>query len=308
MEYKSILMEVKEINKTKGIAIIRHAVYDNIDLTGDISRKGMFDKSWSEKKMADGFDIDAYLNHDPNQAWGRVIGVKEDSQGALTEIKAGSHTMGEDVLKMMDEGIARRASFGFVTIKAGRIKSNRELKEVAHLETSPLTKIAANPKAGVLYSGKSYDGLTIDIKSLSPNEQTFLKSMIDDKHTQLQKMVTFSGTLQPESDLYTSMQYMIGQHSDQLASMKSNLKYNSKSVNITNEQKAHLDAMKAFVRNSNASDAAIIAIEAEIKSFEDSCLIDTADTRLIIEPSVSDGKGELKELAEQLSLLSFKHF
>lgn len=160
MERKSINFELKDLDKSKRTAIIAHAAYDNVDLTRDISRKGMFTKSWQENKA----DISFYLNHNDEQAPGKVIDVYEDDRFAYTKAWLGTHTLGTDVLTMMDEGVIKKASFGYITDKSNQItvkgQKIRELKEVRHLETSVLTKMPANLKAGVMSVTKAFDGVT----------------------------------------------------------------------------------------------------------------------------------------------------
>lgn len=160
MEKKSINFEIKEFDKSKRIVIIAHAAYDNIDFTKDISRKGMFSKSWGENKS----DISFYLNHNDEQAPGKVVDVYEDAQFAYTKAWLGTHTLGNDVLTMMDEGVIKKASFGYITQKSNQItvkgQKVRELKEVQHIETSVLTKMPANIKAGVVSVTKAFEGIT----------------------------------------------------------------------------------------------------------------------------------------------------
>lgn len=160
MERKSINFELKDLDKSKRTAIIAHAAYDNIDFTKDISRKGMFNKSWAETKS----DINFYLNHNDEQAPGKVVDVYEDNQFAYTKAWLGTHTLGNDVLTMMDEGIIKKASFGYITEKSAPItvkgQKIRELKEVRHLETSVLTKMPANAKAGVVSVTKAFESIT----------------------------------------------------------------------------------------------------------------------------------------------------
>lgn len=163
-----MLLEVKDLDTSKRTAIIKHAAYDNIDRTKDISRKGMFNKSWSESKS----DISLYLNHDGKMAPGKVLDVYEDNQFAYTKAWFGTHTLGNDVLTMLDEGIIKQASFGYqatqskmIEVKGERI---RELKEVRHHETSVLTVLSANPKAGIGNVVKSFEGMTaIEVKQLA---------------------------------------------------------------------------------------------------------------------------------------------
>ncbi len=259
------------------------------------------------------YDIDVLLNHEENKAWARAIGVKDDGKKGYTHIKAGSHTLGKDVMAMLDDGIARKASFGFIAKKATRIKkenkSVRELKEVAHLETSVLTKLSAHPKAGIIAVRKSFEGLQMDIKALQPDEQKFLMNMIGSRHQDLQQLVNFSGQLDPTSDLYTYTQYWIGRQNDMIGDMKSQIKYNSvKSLPVDSETKELVEKIKKFVRNSGASDETLREMEVDIKSFEDQLSdINTADTHLINEPFVSDNENKSfseSEIADRLKLLT----
>lgn len=156
MEYKSVELEVTDMDKESRTAIIAHAVYNNIDRTRDISRKGMFSKSWKENKDTIGF----YYNHDPKKRPGKVIDVFEDEQKAYTKVKCGNHTLGNDTLIMMDEGLLKDASFGYIPIqhKSRDIKGQRirELIEVKHVETSIVDDIPVNPEAGVVRVYKSF--------------------------------------------------------------------------------------------------------------------------------------------------------
>src|SRR5690348_1746010 len=209
MEKKSIPFELKDIDKNKRTAIIAHAVYNNIDYTEDISRKGMFNKSWQESKD----NINFYLNHNDEQAPGKVTDVYEDENEAYTKAWLGTHTLGNDVLIMMDEGVIKKASFGYVVEKKNFInvkgRQVRELKEVQHLETSVLTKMPANPKAGVRQVVKSLSAL--EFKTLSPNEQVALKNILFGDQNVLEQLVTLSNSLDATSDLYTWINYTISQ-------------------------------------------------------------------------------------------------
>lgn len=160
MERKAIILELKDLDNNKRTAVIAHAVYDVIDKTGDISCRGMFNKSWKENKS-----IDFLFNHEKNQIVGTVLRTFEDENKAYTEVKFGSWTLGNDVLEMADMGVLRGASFGyiaekkeFVNIKGRKI---RKLKEVYHGETSLLTDSPANPLAGVVSLTKSLDDVEL---------------------------------------------------------------------------------------------------------------------------------------------------
>ena len=170
LEIKDIVFELKDMDKQKRTAIIAHAAYNNIDKVDDISRKGMFSKSWKESKQ----NISFYLNHNDEQAPGKVVDVFEDNDFAYTKAWLGTHTLGNDVLIMMDEGIIKKASFGYITEKSNPITVKgrlvRELKEVAHIETSVLTKIPANDMTSVVSVVKSLE--QSDVQELAKHLQT----------------------------------------------------------------------------------------------------------------------------------------
>lgn len=315
LELKSLPLELKDLNKEKGTATIAHAVYDNLDRVRDIASKGMFTKSWKEKKMANGgYDIAFYRNHDEEQAPGKVINVFEDNANAYTEVKMGTHTLGRDTLIEMDEGIARNASFGFYTLKSQPIeikggRNARKLLEVEHAETSVLTKLGANGKAGVIKVNKSFDGLILDIKSLTQPEQDFVKSMIGDHMDTLTKLSQFADGLDPKSDLYTTAHYWLGRVNDLVQDMKYQTKWNGPKEDLDRVGiKAHLEKLQKFVRNTKASDGSILEAEAEIKSLESLLEIsNTADTsRDVDKPAAS--VDEVKALSDELEFLLFKHF
>lgn len=266
MERKAIAFELKDLDKTSRTAIIAHAAYDNIDFTKDISRKGMFNKSWAENKS----DINLYFNHDDTQAPGKVVDVYEDDKFAYTKAWFGTHTLGNDVLTMMDEGVIKKASFGYITQKKNFIdvkgQKIRELKEVRHLETSVLTKMPANMKAGVVSVIKSFDGLP-ELKTLSAIEQQVLKDIsLNDQNT-LEKLIAISGQLEPTSDLYMWITYNISRRADAMGDIRSQLRYNSGELK---SMKSHLATLEKFCQNTNASDDCIktILMEAdELKQF-----------------------------------------
>jgi HK97 family phage prohead protease len=172
IEHKSVNFEVKDFSKDSRTAIIAHAVYNNIDLVGDISTKGMFNSSWARKDP-----IDFYFNHDPEKVPGKVVKTFEDETKAYTQVKFGQWTMGDDVMEMVDFGVVKGASFGYETEKKDFIvkgnKKIRKLLQVKHLETSLLTIRAANPLAGVV-------SLT---KALNPEELKVFRNYISNMET-----------------------------------------------------------------------------------------------------------------------------
>lgn len=161
LEYKSTIFEVKDINKGERSAVIAFATYNNVDRTKDVLRKGSFNRSWTNKA-----DIRLFLNHDPNLVPGKPMDFWEDDSHAYTKAFFGTHTLGEDTLKMLDEGVITDSSFGFKTVKANKIEVKgeavRELKEIQHFETSVLTHWGANPLSKVQLVTKGLSWSTVE--------------------------------------------------------------------------------------------------------------------------------------------------
>ena len=298
VERKFIDFELKGIDKGKREAVIAHATYDDIDRVGDIARKGMFTKSWNESKS----DINFYLNHNDEQAPGKVVDVFEDNQHAYTKTWLGTHTLGNDVLLMMDEGVIKKASFGYATIRSNKIevksKKVRELKEVIHFETSVITKIPAHNKSGVISVTKSLFNLS-EVKTLTTDEQTILKNIISSDQNILEQLVILSGSVDQSSDLYSWVTYYISRRADMLGGVRDNLKYNTKELK---QLSSHIIALEKFVRNTNASDDCIKTIQTEID--ETKQLIseyNTADTHAGNNPPEPAASIEEKELLSVLT-------
>lgn len=176
MEQKNIALELKDFSPGSRTAIVAHAVYNNIDRVGDISRKGMFNKSWQEYK-----EIDFLFNHDLKQTPGSVLRTFEDEERAYTEVKFGNWTLGNDVMEMTEAKVIKGASFGYFAKKHNNVtvkgKKARELKEVFHVETSLLTTFPANPLAGVVSLTKDAEGaLLLELKATIENLEKFCRN------------------------------------------------------------------------------------------------------------------------------------
>lgn len=161
MQIKSLNLNLKDFDMGKREAVLQHAKYKNLDLDKDRSNRGMFDKSWKENSGI----IRFFFNHKKDQAPGKPMQFWDDDDGAYTRVKLGTHTLGEDTLKMLDEGIIQAVSFGFNPVKQKKIKDKGyDLLEVQHLETSVLTHWGANLEAKVISVTK--EASTEEIKKL----------------------------------------------------------------------------------------------------------------------------------------------
>lgn len=144
----------KDIDGRKGIVTGYFANFNSIDSDGDIIKKGAFSKTiMNNGPMSKKPRIKHLLNHDPSQPLGVLTELKEDDFGLYYESKLGSHSLGEDFIKMVDSGLITEHSIGFQTMKYNQLKpwnewkqgeAARELTELKLYEGSSLTAWGAN--------------------------------------------------------------------------------------------------------------------------------------------------------------------
>lgn len=255
---KSIELNIKDIDLSKREAVIAHATYKTLDGDGDRSNRGMFDKSWKENFSLLRF----FLNHKKDQAPGKVMQTWDDSEHAFTRVKLGTHTLGEDVLKMLDEQTIVAASFGFDPIKFKDIKGKgKDFFEVKHYETSVLTHWGAHEQSGVVAVVKAADMPKFNLKQLSQTEQDLLNQLIDNGMGSIMSACETAMQLTPDSDLYTYLMWFISRQSDMMGEMRSQLRYGMKEG-----FDKQIAKMQKFIRNTTASDDAIMMVKNSLKS------------------------------------------
>lgn len=257
---KSIELNIKDIDMSKREAVIAHATYKTLDGDGDRSNRGMFDKSWKEKWNILRF----FLNHKKDQAPGKPLQAWDDSEHAYTRVKLGTHSLGDDVLKMLDEGVIVAASFGFDPTKFLNIKNNKgkDFKEVIHYETSVLTHWGAHEESGIVKVEKAIGSMPkMSLKQLNQAEQDLLNRLIDSGMTSIMSACETAMELTPDSDLYTYIMWFISRQSDMMGDMRSQLRYGMKE-GFEN----HVAKMQRFIRNTTASDEAIATIQKSLSS------------------------------------------
>ena len=284
MERKSVPLEIKDIDKSKRTTVVAHATYNSIDRVEDIARKGMFTRSWNAGKE----DIAFYLNHDDTQAPGKVVDVFEDDKHAYTKAWLGTHTLGNDTLIMLDEGVIKNVSFGYIATQKAYTTINgrkvRELKEVKHIETSVLTKMQAHPDSRVVSVTKAFNSST-EFKNLSDREVELLKMIAMSDLNVMAALIELANEIDSTSELYTWVMWSISRRAEQIGEYRCKILYDAQEkIRI----KSHVQIMEKFCRNTIASDSCIKAIEKEIE--EAKTLLseyDTTDTSLITNPSAS---------------------
>jgi HK97 family phage prohead protease len=95
------------------------------------------------------------MNHSPSLPLGKILELKEDTEGLSYESQVGTHSLGQDFIKMVESGLITEHSIGYRTIKrnqlqdyAGYMKNPSkgwfELTELQLMEGSSLTAWGAN--------------------------------------------------------------------------------------------------------------------------------------------------------------------
>jgi len=146
----------KDVDGKKGIVIGYFSAFDNVDSDGDIIRKGAFEKTIRENGPKSAKPrIKHLMNHDTSLPLGVITDLKEDDYGLYYESKLGSHSLGQDFVKMVDSGLISEHSIGFRTIKRNQLQDYEgyqknpsvgwfELTELKLWEGSSLTAWGAN--------------------------------------------------------------------------------------------------------------------------------------------------------------------
>jgi HK97 family phage prohead protease len=289
LEHKSINFELKDFSRESRSAVIAHAVYDNVDLVGDISVKGMFASSWNRKDP-----ISFYFNHDATQTPGKVLRTFEDEQKAYTEVKFGNWTLGNDVMEMVDFGVIKGASFGYETEKKDYVqKGNRKIRkllQVKHIETSLLTIPPANPLAGVVSLNKS-----MDFKTLSLGETEVLMKIAGNDLAVMESLINLAQGQDANSDIYIWIMDQISRRASYLSDVRYQLYFNT---GLRKSLISHLNILEKFCNESKATDECIFTIQSQVDEIK-KLLIDTGSTQLII-----DGESSNESLLKKLLIFN----
>jgi HK97 family phage prohead protease len=138
---KSFDFPVKDVDMNSRTIVQAYTKYDVVDSDNDRGRKGMFNKTWGENFSR----IKHLLNHDTTKPLGKVEKMWDDNEYAYGQSKIGTHSLGEDFIKMADSGLITEASYGYKVIKEQKLKDGtNELLEVKMWEWSSLTAWGAN--------------------------------------------------------------------------------------------------------------------------------------------------------------------
>jgi HK97 family phage prohead protease len=297
----SIALEFKDLDSKTGTGIIKHSVYNSIDLADDISTKGMFAKSWIEAKAGKlRQKIGLLFNHVTKDKIGYVTDVYDDNDGAYTEFKL-LDSQRTRITELADADLLTGASFGYETVKKENVqvktKRVRKLLEVKHYETSILDVQPCHPEAGLIILNKAFEGL--EIKQLSQPEQDTLKSLLINDMANLSNLITLAASLDTTSDLYGWIMYNVSRRADTASSIMDQLRWNAQQIN---SMKAYVDKAESYCTKATASDDSIITLQNSLTEYKQIISdYDTAITHLANEPAASDD--EIKAISNFINKL-----
>lgn len=316
MLYKGTTFDTKDLDKSKRTAIIKFASYGTLDRDNDMSTKGMFTRSWNNAPQ----DIRFFLNHEKKQAPGRPEAFSdgrpafwEDESGAYARVKLGTHTLGEDVLKMMDEGIITNNSFGFDPIQSTQIKDKGKMfKEVKLWEVSVLTHWGAHPDSTVMEVHKNKKGQKDYMGRFEKGDDVMVRPGYehDPSHAGVEmEIMECFGNYEPYGNShFYSVELPDGSihkwyRGDELIPTLNDNDAQEESAEMA-AMDVQIQLLEKFCKNTSASDATIIKMQAELEEIKSArqLLNNTAVTRKRNDPAASVNN----EFAGALQLLTLK--
>lgn len=148
---------ISDVSPKQGIVTGYFSRFNNVDSDGDIIMPKAFTKTIKENgPNSSNPRIKHLLNHNPSEPLGKILSLKEDSVGLTYESQIGTHSLGQDFIKMVESGLITEHSIGFQILKRNQIQSFEEymktpakgwyeITEVKLYEGSSLTAWGANP-------------------------------------------------------------------------------------------------------------------------------------------------------------------
>jgi HK97 family phage prohead protease len=202
----ALAAEVKDLDVKQGIVVGYASAFGNMDADLDVIMPGAFAKTIQEQGPKSKHPrIKHLLNHDTRQPIGNPLDLMEDTYGLKYESQVGTHSLGQDFVKMVDSGLITEHSIGFRTIKADDVtvdgNTHRQIKEVQLWEFSSLTAWGANQNTPLI-GMKSLESVSDRIEKLisACRNGTFTDStfvMLEDELKYLQKAFKELSTTKP---------------------------------------------------------------------------------------------------------------
>jgi HK97 family phage prohead protease len=180
---KGINEGFQDTDLKQGIVSGYFAMFGNKDLDGDIIERGAFTKTIQERGPKGKQLIKYLLDHDRTKSVAKINELYEDVKGLRYDAKIGTHSLGQDFMKMIESGLINQHSFGFAIVKEmydEQSKANR-IKEVAMMEGSAIQFLGANPETTLIDlksesdAMKYFDLLEKFVKTSDATDETLQK-------------------------------------------------------------------------------------------------------------------------------------
>ena len=112
-------LSVKDVDVNSRTVAGYFSSFNNVDSDGDLIKQGAFTKSINDRgpNSSSNRKIAHLAHHDIRRPIGVIKTLKEDANGLYFESQLGSHTDGDDALKMYESGIINEHSIGFQYIE-----------------------------------------------------------------------------------------------------------------------------------------------------------------------------------------------
>jgi HK97 family phage prohead protease len=285
--HKAAANSITDVDLGKRTAVTAYATYGSLDRDKDRAHRGMFTKSWQEFS-----DVRVFLNHDKTQAPGKLSegsvtkSMWEDEKHAYAKMWFGTHTLGDDTLKMMDEGIITDSSYWFVPTKYSKNEAGGyNFTEVFLKEVSVLTHWGAHPESKIVAVQKAANDIEVGeaiLKQLNSDEVAYLRQFVGSLNQNLLSLVSFSAGLPETSDIYTWVNSLIGDISYTVSRFKDRLVWGQKCW-TPDELTQRLAKFKSFIKNTTASDDAIKTVLKEAEELETFLMME--DTHKVAQPT-----------------------
>jgi uncharacterized protein len=148
--YKTAVLgaSFKDADSKTGIVTGYFSAFGNKDSDGDIIVSGAFKRTIEERGPASNQPRIKHLrNQKTDSPIGKILTLKEDSQGLYYESHVGTHTIGKEFIKMVESDLITEHSIGYRVIKWEKDQSDSEATKLTELqlwEGSSLTAWGAN--------------------------------------------------------------------------------------------------------------------------------------------------------------------
>lgn len=204
LSYKNNSLAFSDVDVKEGIVSGYFSSFDQEpDSDGDIIILGAFSKTIQENGPLGKRRIKHLLDHNPSQVPAVIKELSEDNKGLAYVSKAGSHTLGQDFVKMVDSGIITEHSFGYRTIKQHKGENGwNYLTELSMWEGTSMLTWGANANTPItgLKSLEDildhYDRLYKALKNGTYSDETMIQ--LQERHKQISEFIK---TTQPNAEM-----------------------------------------------------------------------------------------------------------